>query len=198
MAGVQTNLISNIIPNVPKKYVVTIEEKHPGYLHYLYRKAIKLKGPKASFLQLSVAINEMSEVDSEGRLSLTLHRKTLNQWFLNNGGTEVSGLEKPLDSEKHKILRRQWVVKWYGLLTSVFTPVCYIDEKWFYRTNRRRKIKLLPLGNSEREGDDAYSHPKMLSRRFPIKSMFMGVVGRPCPHRQFDGKIFWKELVRRN
>ena len=120
----------------------------------------------------------------------------MNRWFWKNGGTEKSGLEKPLDSEKHKLLRKDWVMKWYGLLTSPFAPVCYIDEKWFYRTNRRRKIKILPLGKHEESGDDAYSHPKMLSRRFPIKSMFMGVVGRPVAHRQFDGKIFLERVSK--
>ena len=37
---------------------------------------------------------------------------------------------------------------------------------------------------------------KMLSRRFPIKTMFMGVVGRPIPHRDFDGKIFMERVSR--
>ena len=194
--GVGTNLITNHIRHVPKKYVDIIEERHPGYLHYLYRKAIKLKGPKASFLQLSVAMNNISNITSETRTPLTLHRLQLNRWFWKNGGTEKSGLEKPLDLEKHKLLRKDWVMKWYGLLASPFAPVCYIDEKWFYRTNRRRKIKILPLGKHEESGDDAYSHPKMLSRRFPIKSMFMGVVGRPVAHRQFDGKFFLERVSK--
>ena len=29
------------------------------------------------------------------------------------------------------------------------------------------------------DGDDTIKHPQMRSRRFPVKSMFMGVVGRP-------------------
>ena len=37
----------------------------------------------------------------------------------------------------------------------------------------------------------------MLSRRFPIKAMFMGVVGRPIPHRNFDGKIFLERVSER-
>ena len=39
--------------------------------------------------------------------------------------------------------------------------------------------------------------PKMLSRRFPIKAMFMGVVGRPIPHRNFNGKIFLERVSER-
>ena len=113
----------------PKKYVDIIKSEHPGYLHSLFRKAIKLKGPKASFEQLTVAINAISNVASEVRPGLTLHRKSLNRWFSNNGGMEISGLEKPLDSKKHKKLRKEWVITYYGLLTCLYNPVAYIDEK---------------------------------------------------------------------
>ena len=33
----------------------------------------------------------------------------------------------------------------------------------------------------KKEGDDKIKHPQMRSRRFPIKSIFMGVGGRPRP-----------------
>ena len=53
------------------------------------------------------------------------------------------------------------------------------------------------MGPHEKEGDDKICHPKMLSRRYPVKSMFMGVVGRPLPHRNFDGKIFLERVSKR-
>ena len=34
----------------------------------------------------------------------------------------------------------------------------------------------------------------MLSRRFQIKNMFMGIVGRPCRHNNFNGKILMKRV----
>ena len=37
----------------------------------------------------------------------------------------------------------------------------------------------------------------MLSRRFPVKSMFMGVVGRPVPHRTFDGNIHLERVSKK-
>ena len=37
----------------------------------------------------------------------------------------------------------------------------------------------------------------MLSRRFPVKSMFMGVVGRPLPHRNFNGKIHLERVSKK-
>ena len=63
------------------------------------------------------------------------------------------------------------------------------DEKWFYTTNRRRKIKKLPLGENEKEGDDKVKYPQTRSYRFPVKSMFMGVVGRPKIDKNSDGRI---------
>ena len=105
--GLSTNIITTNTPHVPTKYVDTIDDNHPGYLHSLYRKAINLKGPKASFLQLSVAMNSIGSVASELRPSLTLHRLQLNRWFCSNGGTRISRLEKPLNSEKCKLLRRE-------------------------------------------------------------------------------------------
>ena len=34
----------------------------------------------------------------------------------------------------------------------------------------------------------------MISRRFPIKTMFMGVVARPIPHRRFGGKVLMERV----
>ena len=73
------------------------------------------------------------------------------------------------------------------MLTDPTKPVCYLDEKWFYVTNRRRKIKKLPLAEGEVPGSEFIPAPKMRSRRFPVKLMFMGVVANPCPDKGFDG-----------
>ena len=40
------------------------------------------------------------------------------------------------------------------------------------------------------DGDDTTKHPQMRSRRFPVKYMFMSVVGRQIPDKNFDGRIF--------
>ena len=106
----------------------------------------------------------------------------------------MSPLEKPLDTKKHASLRIDWVVERYGLLTNPLAPVCYIDEKWFYRVNRRRKIKHLPLVEGEENNITVAQKGKMISRRFPIKTMFMGVVARPIPHRRFGGKVLMERV----
>ena len=80
-------------------------------------------------------------------------------------------------------------------MTNEEAPVTYLDEKWFYTTNRRRRIKRLPVGEGEEEGADTLPQPKVLSRRFPVKAMFMGVVGRPVPSKAFDGRIHLERLT---
>ena len=90
--------------------------------------------------------------------------------------------------------RLQWVREHWDLLTNPDMPVTYLDEKWFYVTNRRRKIKRLPLGDGEAPGIDFVPSPKMRSRRFPVKSMFMGVVAKPQPDRGFSGRIHLERI----
>ena len=86
--------------------------------------------------------------------------------------------------------------KYYNLLTNEKAPVTYLDEKWFYTTNRRRKIKKLPRSLDEEEGVDVAPPPKVQSRRFPVKAMFMGVVGRPLPEKGFDGRVHLERVSK--
>ena len=141
-------------------------------------------------------MNEKSAIPTEVRPTLALSRRQVNDWFVTNNGKEFSPFEKPLDTQKHCEERKAWVVKYYGLLTCPLTPVCYIDEKWFYTTNRRRKIKKLPRGPHEPIGADKVFTQKMISRRYPVKCMFMGVVGRPLPYRKFNGRIYLQRISK--
>ena len=175
-------------------YLDYITKKHPGYVHELYRYASHTVGAKASFYAMSLCMNQRSQIVSEKRDSLIMNRRQLNNWFNNNGGKEISPIEKPLDTPIHKVKRLDWVRKYYHILTSPAYYVAYLDEKFFYTTSRRKKIKILPKGEHEDDEADKFIRPKMRSRRFPIKSMFMGVVGRPIHHRQFNGKILLERI----
>ena len=98
-------------------------------------------------------------------------------------------MENPPNPPHHSSLRLAWVVDRYGSLTCKYSPVAYIDDTWFYKVNRRRAMKLLPKGKHETDKKGETKLTKMLSRRFPVKTMFMAVVGLPLLHRYFDGKI---------
>ena len=178
-------------------YVTKIETNHPGYLHQLYRYASKTIGSKSGFAYLALCMNGKSAIFSENRCNVYLSKDQLMDWFVSNNGKEYSPKEKPLDTPVHCTLRLKWVRIHHFKLNNPFTPVAHLDEKFFYTTNRRRKIKVLPPGPLESESDALFIMPKMLSRRFPIKAMFMGVVGRPIPHRNFNGKIFLERVSER-
>ena len=71
-----------------------------------------------------------------------------------NKGKQISAIKKPLDNPQHCLLQIEWVISKYGILTNPFLPVCYIDEKWFYKVNRHRKLKVFPKGVEESEDVD--------------------------------------------
>ena len=134
-----------------QKDVDYIEHIHSNYTRKLFCDAQNIKGGKASYEELIVTMNEKSSIPSETRCTLSLHR------FIDNSGKEMSPKEKALDILDHKAKRKMWVKDWYTLLTDKFANVAMLDETWFYTTNRRRKIKRLPLGGNEKEGDDKES-----------------------------------------
>ena len=87
-----------------------------------------------------------------------------------------------------------WVRDSHFKLTNSFSYVCFLDEKLFYTTTRRNKIKKLPRGPYEKEGADVAIQSKFLSRRFPVTFIFLGVVSRPIPQRNFDGRIHLERI----
>jgi len=92
--------------------------------------------------------------------------------------------------------RKIWAQKYFAILTNPDVSVASLDEKWFYTTNRRRKIKELPEGPYERDKNIDTSHPKILSCRFPVKSMILGVVARPQNSKNFNGKILLETISK--
>ena len=83
-------------------YLDYIDKKHCGFVHELYRYASDTVGSKASFLAMSLCMNERSQINGELRDSLNINCRQLNNWFNANGGKEISPIEKPLDIPIHK------------------------------------------------------------------------------------------------
>ena len=67
------------------------------------------------------------------------------RWFKQLGGKEKSPVEKPNLTKTMKDER----VKWCKTIKELIAKhgenfyACYLDEKWFYTTSRRRKLKVL-------------------------------------------------------
>lgn len=82
-----------------------------------------------------------------------------------------------------------------GYLPCDYSVVGCIDEVWFYCTNGR-KIKI-KLRDHELIDDSAVVRSKMLSMKFPVKSMFIGVAGHHLLHRGFNGRMLLERVSKR-
>jgi hypothetical protein len=91
-------------------------------------------------------MNAKSARPGKDRPELSLSRGQLCDWFKSRGGKERSSKEKPLLMQEMMQARVQWVNKHGKRLTDPNANVAMLDEKWFYKTNRRRKLKELVHG----------------------------------------------------
>ena len=130
-------------------------------------------------------MNEKSSTISD-KPTTTIFRLQLTNWFRLQGSKEYAPTTKPFDRSEHIEKIMIWVREEFELLVNEASQVIHLDKKWFYTTNHRRKIKHLPKIAGEEEVKDP-PQPKVHSRSFSVKAMFMGVVGRPLFGKQFDG-----------
>ena len=152
-------------------YTYKLERAHPGYIRELYRYAERTIGHQASFEDLARVMNDKSKVALEDRPDTTFNATNLFRWFHQQGGKKKSPMEKPYLSEDQKKERKKWcereksrIAKWGGRFYA-----CFLDEKWFYMTSRRRKVKCLPPGPGESAAGVAPPLLTTVSRRHAIK-----------------------------
>ena len=88
-------------------------------------------------------MNLRSQTPTKTSDKVNVSTKQLRKWFHDNGGKERSLIENPLDRDKHERKRLKQVRNCYNLPISPNAPIAFYDEKWFYVTNRRRRIKTL-------------------------------------------------------
>lgn len=138
--------------------------------------ANQVKAPNAGFSQLVFVMNEKSTVLSKSCQTIDISKSQLNKWFNEQNGQEISAYEKLLDLQAHCDLRKIGLLNIMEYLRVSYLRFVLLMKNGFYRTNRRRNINILKLGPHKNKGDDKILHSKMLSRRFPVKPMFMGVV----------------------
>ena len=178
--------VSLLYSTLTKYLLFRFPESNHLYLHKLFRYAQRIRGGKESFKVLADTV----------RPTLHISHRQLMVWFYKNNGTQRSPIEKPLNTDKHKQLRLKWVAFYYSLFIDPTIPMGHLDEKFFYVTNRRRQIKMLPIKDGEPLGSNSVVQPKMRSRRYPVKVMFMGVVAKPIPSRNFSGKIHLERISK--
>ena len=72
---------------------------------------------------------------------------------------------------------------------------CFLDEKWFYTTSRRRKEKHLPKAAFETTAESHVEPKKVRNRRHPCKVMYMGIVAPPVKGKM-NGKVLMKRVAK--
>lgn len=97
---------------------------------------------------------------------------------------------------EHEEKRIDWSRQWFHLLSDPSAPVAFLDEKWFYTTNRRRRMKILPTTAVEAGHVYTYRPPRIRSRRYPAKVMYLGVVACPQLQHNFDGRVCLHRVSR--
>ena len=125
------------------------------------------------------------------------------EFFYRAGGKLKRHTTKPrLTLEKMKE-RLEFAMRWLGKLESgEKLYYCFLDEKWFYTTSRRKKFNVLPKALFEDVKDAFFIPPKLRSRRHPCKVMFMGVVVPPIINQNgnidLSGKVWIKRVSKTN
>lgn len=149
-----------------------IEAEHPGYITELYRKAEQRMGWQGSFPAMAAKINMISRTPPyDNKPDLMLTGAHLRRHFRLLGGKLKSPVEKPYKTADQQKETLDWAItmKERRRQKGRNFHVCFLDEKWFYTTSRRRKIKVLP----QQDGEDPANVPTYrrtcISRRFSTK-----------------------------
>ena len=115
-----------------------LTQKTPMLLKFWFRYTQKGERVKGTYRELVEEMNAKSVSPSETRTTLSLHLLKVYRWFCNNNRKEIPAKQKPLDTPDLIEKRLEWMGKYFDLLTNDNKGIAYIDEKWFYTTNRRK------------------------------------------------------------
>ena len=126
-------------------------------------------------------------------------------FFYRSGGKLKRMQTKPRLTLEHMKERLKFAEKWDDVLESDEEfYMCFLDEKWFYTSTRRKMVKILPRALFETLKDAFYIAPKVRSRRHPCKVMFLGLIAPPITIEKetgetvvvCDGKLMMKRVCR--
>jgi hypothetical protein len=133
-------------------FVARIEREHPTYLTSLYRYATSIHGDDLTFLQLADAMNAKANIDQLVP-GFNISVGQLKRWFRSIKGKQLSPNEKPYLTPEHLEMRIVYAIQMLQMQREG-RYICYLDEKWFYITTRRKKLKYVPQQPFEVIGAD--------------------------------------------
>ena len=185
-------------------FVTYLERRFPKFLHSIYRYATKTIGIDATVPLLLNLMNAKARVDHplcEIRSTIELTKHHFWTFFNANGGKLKNPTTRPMLTQAQKRMRvKRCKLNKERLKNHEKNNIpfyyCFLDEKWIYTTSRRKKLKILPPAKFENPEEVAIVLPKLQSRRFATKVMYMGIVSPPHDKYYFDGKIFLKRVAR--
>ncbi len=113
---------------------------------------------------------------------IKLTKDDLRNWFNKYGGKCKKPVVRPRLTEDHKKRRQEWCPMMKKHVEEG-SHLCFLDEKWVYMKNGRKKDKHMPIEPWEEEDEECQKYKvgerKARSKRFPEKVMTMGVVAPP-------------------
>ena len=118
-------------------------------------------------------------------------------FFYHHGGKLKRPVTKPRLTPEHMKNRVIFAKRWLEKLESnEELYYCFLDEKWFYTTSRRKKMKMLPKASFETFNESHVKYKKIRNRRHPCKVMFMGIVAPPIEGKM-DGNILLQRVSKK-
>ena len=93
-----------------------------------------------------------SRIPNEPRDEINITRRQLNEWLNKSGGTEISPIEKPLDTAEHKAGRLRYFRDHNAKLTSRANNVAYLDENFFTQLAVGRRLNAHQIVSMKRMG----------------------------------------------
>ena len=85
-------------------------------------------------------MNERSRIPNEPRDESNITCRQLNEWFHKSGGTEISPIEKLLNTAEYRRRRLRWCRDHYVKLTSHAYNMTYLDETFFAQLAVGRRL----------------------------------------------------------
>ena len=159
-----------------RPYVDMLCKLFPTLLHSLYRYATSVLGCSANTKTLVEVINcksKMEYPDCPICSNLSLNSYHFWKFFKKFGGQLIRHTAKPRLSEEQKQQCIEWACE---MKHSVYSHIdddnfhyCFIDEKWFFTTSARNRMKILPQATFETKEDAEIEVPH-LRNRLPIQS----------------------------
>ena len=157
-------VIKSKIGQNKRGYIIKITQQFPTFLHKVYRHATSVVGVSESTClicrQMEVYAREKYP-DCPIRGNLVRKKHNFWKFFYMNGGKLKRPITKPRLTTEQIKESIAFSNKWINKIQDKDLHICFLDEKWFYTTSRRKKMKILPQADFETDKQAFIPKPKL-------------------------------------